>query len=78
MTGPSLVKKVVNWLRAGYPSGVPGPDRVPLLALLPFLFGELGIWIAAPVGDFVMLAVVAALLVWNARRHRLAWGLFRA
>ena len=34
MTGPSLVKKVVNWLRAGYPSGVPGPDRVPLLALL--------------------------------------------
>lgn len=51
---------------------------LPLLALLPFLCGELGIWIAAPVGDFVMLAVVAALLVWNARRHRLAWGLFHA
>ena len=34
MTAPSLVKKVVNWLRAGYPGGVPGPDRVPLLALL--------------------------------------------
>jgi hypothetical protein len=34
VTAPSLVQKVINWLRAGYPSGVPGPDRVPLLALL--------------------------------------------
>ncbi|QYL19821.1 DUF3349 domain-containing protein [Mycolicibacterium pallens] len=25
---------MLNWLRAGYPNGVPGPDRVPLLALL--------------------------------------------
>jgi hypothetical protein len=25
---------VLEWLRAGYPNGVPGPDRVPLLALL--------------------------------------------
>lgn len=25
---------IVNWLNAGYPEGVPGPDRVPLLALL--------------------------------------------
>ncbi len=25
---------VLEWLRAGYPGGVPGPDRVPLLALL--------------------------------------------
>ena len=25
---------MLNWLRAGYPGGVPGPDRVPLLALL--------------------------------------------
>ncbi|WP_457149330.1 DUF3349 domain-containing protein [Mycobacterium sp. URHB0021] len=25
---------MLNWLRAGYPEGVPGPDRVPLLALL--------------------------------------------
>ena len=34
VTAPTLVQKVINWLRAGYPSGVPGPDRVPLLALL--------------------------------------------
>ena len=51
---------------------------LPLLALLPFAAGEFGIWIAYPVGDLVMLAVVAALLVWNARRHRLAWGIFHA
>jgi Protein of unknown function (DUF3349) len=27
-------QSILNWLRAGYPEGVPGPDRVPLLALL--------------------------------------------
>ena len=25
---------MLDWLRAGYPEGVPGEDRVPLLALL--------------------------------------------
>jgi len=34
MTSKSRVGAVINWLRSGYPSGVPGPDRVPLLALL--------------------------------------------
>lgn len=34
MTDKSLFRSVVDWLRAGYPGGVPGPDRVPLLALL--------------------------------------------
>ena len=34
MTVKSRVGKVLDWLRAGYPGGVPGPDRVPLLALL--------------------------------------------
>ena len=29
-----LLARILNWLRAGYPDGVPGPDRVPLLALL--------------------------------------------
>lgn len=27
-------RSVVRWLTAGYPDGVPGPDRVPLMALL--------------------------------------------
>lgn len=30
----SRLHAVLEWLRAGYPEGVPGPDRVPLLALL--------------------------------------------
>ena len=34
MTEKPLFRSVINWLRAGYPGGVPGPDRVPLLALL--------------------------------------------
>ena len=34
MTAKSCAQSILNWLRAGYPGGVPGPDRVPLLALL--------------------------------------------
>src|ERR1700704_4615302 len=34
VTNTSLLASVLNWLLAGYPEGVPGPDRVPLLALL--------------------------------------------
>lgn len=34
MTAKSRVHSLLDWLRAGYPGGVPGPDRVPLLALL--------------------------------------------
>lgn len=34
VTTQSLLTSILNWLRAGYPEGVPGPDRVPLLALL--------------------------------------------
>ncbi|BBY65933.1 DUF3349 domain-containing protein [Mycolicibacterium helvum] len=34
MTATSLFQSILTWLRAGYPNGVPGPDRVPLLALL--------------------------------------------
>ncbi len=30
----AFFRSVVEWLQAGYPEGVPGPDRVPLLALL--------------------------------------------
>jgi hypothetical protein len=30
----AFLTKIVAWINAGYPEGVPGPDRVPLLALL--------------------------------------------
>ena len=29
-----FLARIVAWLNAGYPDGVPGPDRVPLMALL--------------------------------------------
>jgi hypothetical protein len=31
---PSVLQKVVDWLRAGYPEGVPEMDYIPLFALL--------------------------------------------
>jgi hypothetical protein len=31
---PPFLSAVVDWLRAGYPQGIPEPDYVPLLALL--------------------------------------------
>ncbi len=34
MTTGSRVHAVLEWLRAGYPAGVPSPDPVPLLGLL--------------------------------------------
>jgi hypothetical protein len=34
VSATSLFQSILQWLRAGYPEGVPGPDRVPLLALL--------------------------------------------
>lgn len=30
----TFLTKIVAWLNAGYPEGVPGPDRIPLMALL--------------------------------------------
>ena len=33
-THAKFLKSVLRWLQVGYPNGVPGPDQVPLLALL--------------------------------------------
>jgi hypothetical protein len=30
----NFLTKIVAWITSGYPEGVPGPDRVPLFALL--------------------------------------------
>lgn len=32
--GPGRVRRILDWLREGYPAGVPDTDYVPLLALL--------------------------------------------
>ncbi|HEX3956581.1 MAG TPA: DUF3349 domain-containing protein [Trebonia sp.] len=34
MTPSGVLRKIVDWLRAGYPDGVPPTDYVPLFALL--------------------------------------------
>ena len=34
MDNPLFLKKIVDWLRAGYPDGVPQADYIPLVALL--------------------------------------------
>jgi hypothetical protein len=31
---PNVAQRVLNWLEAGYPDGVPRQDRFPLIALL--------------------------------------------
>ena len=31
---PHVLRSVIRWLQVGYPDGVPGPDQVPLMALL--------------------------------------------
>lgn len=30
----AFLTRIVAWITSGYPEGVPGPDRVPLMALL--------------------------------------------
>jgi hypothetical protein len=34
MALPNFLTKIVDWLRAGYPEGVPDVDYIPLFALL--------------------------------------------
>ena len=32
------IQRIVDWLRAGYPNGIPERDYVPLFALLTWFF----------------------------------------
>ena len=51
---------------------------IPLVLILPFGFGEIGIWAAGPVSE-ALTAGFAALLLWRVRsRTGYRWGLFRA
>lgn len=40
MATPSLFESAVNWIRKGYPEGVPPTDFPPLLALLTRVLNE--------------------------------------
>jgi hypothetical protein len=35
-----FLAKIVAWITSGYPEGVPGPDRIPLIALLQRRLGD--------------------------------------
>jgi len=50
---------------------------IPLTFLLPFVFGETGIWLAAPVAEGLLLMVALVVLSRSARRYGWVWGLFR-
>jgi Na+-driven multidrug efflux pump len=49
---------------------------IPLVFLLPQVFGERGIWWAGPVAELCLLLLAAVTLIRMGRRQRLQWGLF--
>ncbi len=49
---------------------------VALILLMPFIWGEVGIWYSIPAGDVLMLAVAALVLSRIARIHGARWGLY--
>ena len=51
---------------------------IPLTLVLPFGFGEWGIWLSAPTSDVIMLALTGLVLAEAARRTGTRYGLFRA
>ena len=50
---------------------------IPLLFVLPRIFGETGIWMAAPVADTAMLGLIAVVLAVNAVRRGWRFGLLQ-
>lgn len=51
---------------------------LPLLLALPALVGEVGIWLASPVSEGLLLVLTAAILYQCARQRDARWGLFIA
>ncbi|MDB5555922.1 MAG: multidrug and toxin extrusion family efflux pump [Rhizobium sp.] len=50
---------------------------MPLLLILPRLFGETGIWMAAPASDIAMVGLIAAVLGVNAMRRGWRFGVLQ-
>jgi len=51
---------------------------IPLTFALPLGFGEIGIWLAGPIAEVLMLGLTAMVLWVASRRTALRWGLFHS
>ncbi|MBB5514974.1 putative MATE family efflux protein [Rubricella aquisinus] len=51
---------------------------IPLTFTLPFVVGEVGIWLAGPVAEVMVLVLTIIVLMRSARRNALRWGLFKS
>lgn len=49
---------------------------IPLVFMLPYTIGEIGIWISAPVSDALIVTLAFWILMKNARRENISRGLF--
>jgi Na+-driven multidrug efflux pump len=49
---------------------------IPLTFLLPVWFGEIGIWIAGPLAEVMLLGLTAVVLRLAAQDQSLKWGIF--
>ncbi len=49
---------------------------IPMTLLLPFIFGEWGIWYSGPISEVLMLALTIIVLGTLAKRNGNQWGLF--
>ena len=49
---------------------------IPLTFLLPFWFGESGVWYAGPIAEVLLLGLTIVILMRSARQNHLQWGIF--
>lgn len=49
---------------------------IPLTFLLPFWFGESGVWYAGPIAEVLLLGLTIVILMRSARQNHLQWGMF--
>ena len=49
---------------------------IPLTFLLPVWFGEIGVWIAGPLAEVMLLGLTVMILRRAAQKQSLKWGVF--
>lgn len=50
---------------------------IPLTLLLPLSFGEIGVWLAGPLAEILLLGLTLTVLFRRGRHSNLAWGIFQ-